>query len=683
MGTGLDAGRERGYLSDTVICPRCRDDGLQEVLGPKRTLVDLCKGCRGVWLDKGEVYVYSPDPGRLFEAFRDAYRGTAASHLLCPRCRVAMREARVDSVVFEACPACGGNWFDKGEVEGLTRLLVPDGRVLPSEAPKAKAELPRAWAAPAAKAAMAALPSLALRAGAVLALLYGALGAVLLIAVEAGGFPPEGALAGAGIFFCFQFLLGPWILDLSLTWMHSLSWTGVGGLPRPLGQFLTDACREKGIPLPRIGVIKDGNPNAFTYGRVPSDARLVVTTGLLEMLDDDEQAAVIGHELGHIAHYDMLVMTMAGLVPVILYAIYRMCTKSRGSSSKGKGQLAAIGVAAYLLYILTNYLVLALSRLRELHADRYGADLTGRPNALASALVKIAYGLAGRRGAEQGEEEKGEIAMGRLFGVFDPTSAKALAVAASRGGAISRENILGAMQWDLWNPWADVYEFNSTHPLPAKRIDHLGRQAAALGQEPFILFDLEKPESFFDEFLVDLFYGALPWTGAVLGLAGGAVAAYGPWWAWGLAGLSLGAAGRLRFAYPSGGWPEASAAALLKQVKVSAIRPIPTNLKGTVIGRGSPGFVLCEDIVLQDATGFVVLDYEQPLRLFDYFFALTQVKALIGQEVEVEGWYRRAPVPYIQVRRLRWPGGESICRTLELRWIGVGVGLAVAAWGFI
>ena len=82
------------------------------------------------------------------------------------------------------------------------------------------------------------------------------------------------------------------------------------------------------------------------------------------------------------------------------------------------------------------------------------------------------------------------------------------------------EHIKGAMQWDLWNPWAGWYELNSTHPLVAKRLNYLGDQAAHLGQEPLFVFDRVKPESYWDDFFVDLFVwpcrGSACWRGSVL-----------------------------------------------------------------------------------------------------------------------------------------------------------------------
>ncbi|NIO19186.1 MAG: M48 family metalloprotease, partial [Candidatus Aenigmarchaeota archaeon] len=74
---------------------------------------------------------------------------------------------------------------------------------------------------------------------------------------------------------------------------------------------------------PRMGVIYDGAPNAFTYGHTPNNARVVLTRGLMDLLNEDEVKGVVAHEIGHAKHWDMLIMTAAQLVPLILYYIYR------------------------------------------------------------------------------------------------------------------------------------------------------------------------------------------------------------------------------------------------------------------------------------------------------------------------------------------------------------------------
>ena len=104
------------------------------------------------------------------------------------------------------------------------------------------------------------------------------------------------------------------------------------------------------------------------------------------------------------------------------------------------------------------------------------------------------------------------------MGIFDRGSAVAMVASSAAAGfdrsnagtgtattapTISKENLKSAMQWDLWNPWATFYELNSTHPLVAHRLQYLGDQAAAMGQEPYIVFDRRKPESYWDDFAVD------------------------------------------------------------------------------------------------------------------------------------------------------------------------------------
>jgi heat shock protein HtpX len=226
------------------------------------------------------------------------------------------------------------------------------------------------------------------------------------------------------------------------------------------------------------------------------------------------------------------------------------------------------------------------------------------------------------------------------------------------------------MQWDLWNPWATYYEIHSTHPLTAKRMQALGDQAASLGQKPLVVFDRARSESYWDEFLVDLAVMGAPLVAFLAGAAAGLthflitrqVQALG----WVGVGLMFGGLLwllKLRFAYRADVFENLTVAALLHRVKVSAVRPVPVTLTGQIVGKGVPGLVWSEDFVLRDSTGLIFLDYRQPLALWEWLFGLFRAGQYQGKEVRVTGWYRRAPVPYVELKHLHVLDGSLPDRT--------------------
>jgi len=232
------------------------------------------------------------------------------------------------------------------------------------------------------------------------------------------------------------------------------------------------------------------------------------------------------------------------------------------------------------------------------------------------------------------------------------------------------------MRWDLWNPWAMWYELNSTHPLIANRLLYLSDQAMNMGQEPYVIFDESQPESYWDEFLVDLSIHLLPLAVVILGLLlFGSVLLKGGNFANSLAFPAILALlggtllMRFMFSYKGDFFPNMSVAALLKRVKVSAVRPVPCTLKGTIIGRGVPGYIFSEDFVMKDDTGIIFLDYRQPLALWEFMFGLLKAGQYQGREVSVEGWYRRSPVPYIEILSLKCDGKESKSWVPSLNWL--------------
>lgn len=504
------------------------------------------------------------------------------------------------------------------------------------------------------------MANLFLRSFLVLALLFGLLFAIGMVVLTAIGAPAWAAIVfGLGILF-LQYLLGPWILQL----IYKIEWRDPQSVDPGLAAFMERVCADRNIPMPRFGVIDDGNPTAFTFGHYPGDARLVVTRGLLDLLDGEEAKAVVAHELGHVAHWDFVVMTIAAAIPLVLYILYRFTLSGRGRSKSG-GYLALVGVISYVAYLVSQFIALLLSRVREYYADQFSAEVTGNPNALSGALVKVAYGLATAQKSDKKRGDDIRIAAGRAFGIFDPKAAQALALAGAAGGSVSIESMESAMKWDLWNPWAIFYELSSTHPLPAKRIRALEQQSEAIGQPTRFAFRAEKPESYWDEFLADVFINYLPLIALLVGIPSALIAADAYGFTVGAVGLVLllvSVAWWLKrlFSYRHRFDEERTVGSLIGEVKVSAVRSIPCTIEGEIIGRGVPGLFFSEDLVLQDKTGYMIVDYRQPLGLIEFLFGWLKAGDLVGKRGKVMGWYRRSPRPYIEMRRLVLDEGRTV-----------------------
>lgn len=657
--------------------------------------LDYCPQCKGVWMDRGEIYHFVKNPGKVEAKLQAALKRQQPTQRICPRSGKPMVVIEYPAgPTLDYSPSNGGLWFDAGEFKLLQETerqfdASPDRKVWMHEQEQASRQLK-------IRSGLLPLPNLFLRSTLTLTGLYALLGAVLIAAVEFAGVRPDLAV-GIGLAVIFlQFLVGPWFMDLTLRWLYRIDW-GVAGMPPHLHEFMQKACKEKKMKLPRFGVLRDGAPQAFTYGHSPNNARIVISQGLLEILEPDEIEAVVAHEIGHVVHWDMLLMTLVQAVPLILYYIYRTLIRVRSSGNdKSAGPRIAVAVTAYILYLISQYIVLWFSRTREYHADRFAGQVTGSPSSLASALVKIAYGLAGaQKEGREGKDKRdsGIEALGAL-GIFEKGKAKALAVSSFSSnvapGQVDKKNLKGAMRWDLWNPWAKWHEIHSTHPLVAHRLRYLSDQSASLGQEPYVVFDEVQPESYWDEFAVDLCFHMAPFLLPLVYLAVTA-------WTTGgftdcapksvIAGVlfSLGAGMLIRmgFAYNSEAFPEMCVAALLKHVKVSAVRPVPCTLKGRVIGRGVPGYILSDDFVMRDDTGIIFLDMRQPLRIWEILFGLLKAGEYQGQEVTVKGWYRRAPVPYIELKSIESNGkvrksyALPFYRAMALLLVIVGIGLSV------
>lgn len=484
--------------------------------------------------------------------------------------------------------------------------------------------------------------------------LYVMLSAIIILVTILTGQP---VIYGIGIsifILIIQFLISPFLTDLSMKWFYKAKFNHE--IPEYLKKFIEEVCQKENMKYPRIGFIDDGAPNAFTYGHTKNDARIIITRGILDLLSEEEVKAVVGHELGHAVHYDMLFMTVAQLVPLVLYGIYTILINSDRKSSSNNDSNSygtIIAIVAYILYVISNYVILWLSRTREYYADSYAVEITKNPNALASALVKVGYGLT----TSSNSNGKSAAAKSNALGIFDSKASKSLVVSSYDNGEISKDNIKNAMKWEQWNIWAKWYELNSTHPLISKRLLAISERSKEFNQEPYIAFDLEKTESYVDDFIVELLINFLPVIMLILGIVVFTIMILieNVDYVVLLAGLTIFMVVLTSFIkfnrrHPNKDYKDSTVRDLLSEVKVSNITAIPCSLEGEVIGRGDPGYIFNEDMTIQDKTGIIFLDYNQPLFIVNKIFALFKNKDNIGKTIKVKGWYRRSPVPYVEIK---------------------------------
>lgn len=212
----------------------------------------------------------------------------------------------------------------------------------------------------------------------------------LLIAVMPAGWAPFIGIIGLGIVW-FQ-----WYNSDTVA-MKAMRAREVSPQDAPeLHGMIDRLCALADMPKPRVGIADTDLPNAFATGRSPNRSAVVVTTGILRRLTAEELEGVLAHELSHVAHRDVLVMTVASSAGILASMLTRGAQYGaifgggrRDSNTGGVPVWLVVLVVSLVTYAVSFVLLKLLSRYRELSADRAGAYLTMNPQALASALQKI------------------------------------------------------------------------------------------------------------------------------------------------------------------------------------------------------------------------------------------------------------------------------------------------------
>lgn len=219
-------------------------------------------------------------------------------------------------------------------------------------------------------------------------------------------------------------------------------------------------CALADLPKPRVAIADTDMPNAFATGRSPSKAVVCATTGIMRRLEPEELEGVLAHEMAHVAHRDVAVMTIASFLGILAGLLTRSVfyasmfgggfgggRRGRDNENNTAALVFAVIVVSVIVYAVSFLLIRALSRYRELAADRGGALVTGRPSALASALVKI----TGDMGRIPTRDLRNAEAFNAFF--FAPAFAKGFSLSS----------------------------LFSTHPTTERRLEQLSKISAQLG----------------------------------------------------------------------------------------------------------------------------------------------------------------------------------------------------------
>jgi heat shock protein HtpX len=242
-----------------------------------------------------------------------------------------------------------------------------------------------------------------------------------------------------------------WNADKLVLSMHGAREVNESAAP-DLVRLVRELANRAGLPMPRVYLMDNPQPNAFATGRNPEHAAVAVTTGLLEMLSRDEIAGVLAHELAHVRNHDTLTMTITATIAGAISMLAQFGMFFGGGHRDNNNGLGIVGTLAMVILapIAAMLVQMAISRTREYSADNLGARISGRPGALASALAKIS------NAAQQIENPTAEMnpATAHLF-IVNPLTGRGM------------DNLF------------------STHPSTENRIAALQQLARQMGQDGF------------------------------------------------------------------------------------------------------------------------------------------------------------------------------------------------------
>jgi Zn-dependent protease with chaperone function len=536
----------------------------------------------------------------------------------------------------------------------------------------------------------------------------------------------------AGISFVILLIVSPWLLDALLKHFHGLQalpLTQLTARSPEAAKVVQRLCRQRKLPVPILGILPTNAPVILTYGNLPRTSRIVVSEGLLAQLTDDEVATLYTGQLGHVAHWDMVLMSLGVLLVQIFYTIYwqvarwgeqltniverKLPSYRRFLPAIILGITGVIASISYAIYWLLGLPLLWLSRARVYYSDRLAIETTGNPNGLTRALLKMALGMA--------EEIQHDHQTSGLLEGFDLLLPVGYRQALTLGSCSPQTALESVLHWDCINPYRGWLIVSASHPLLGERVAMLCRNAQfwkldpelslpALAKHPVRVIAppvrangarlsklFNSPKAFpllqsavFFGLLLGLVLRGLLW---VVGQIGDQLNIWQIIWMHN-ASPFLDACILIAFSLSLFLWinryfpdikpttvqSEPNLGTLLSNPATLPPDSLPVQLTGQLLGRQGLLNGLGQDLILQTSTGLVKLHFSSFLGpLGNLLPQPNHPSHLVNQQITVTGWFRRGVTPWIDIETLRSQGGK-VKRANYPLWLTI-LAFAAALWG--
>ena len=315
--------------------------------------------------------------------------------------------------------------------------------------------------------------------------------------------------------FLIVLAVSPWLLDFLLCRFYGqkkLERETLNIYSRESVRVLQRYCQPRGWKLPELGILPIATPLIFTIGHLPRTARIVVSQGLLEQLADDEIAAIFASQLSQIGRIDCAVMSLYLSLTIPIYKLYQFISRqSDNIQNPIMGTfLGVVGNGIYLIWCLLTGTTLWLSRSRTYLNDKIGAEVTGNPNALTRALLKIAIATSSNIAKKKQTPWQLES-----LNILIPIAYQQSLWLGSIAQNTTFESLL---MWDYLNPYRQWFLVNNSHPLMGIRLQKLSKLARYWHIQPELYLESQQPLKVKREpFLLQI----APYLGILAGAASG------------------------------------------------------------------------------------------------------------------------------------------------------------------